>query len=152
MPKNTKGGNKTKSLKNSSGAQKSRQVEVPEDEDDSHVAVITKNFGDKRYSCQIVDSNGLQPKVMNVHLSSGTKNKYGKGIIIQPGTYVLIAKREFQKEQADIIFLYRDSEIPYLVQNNIIVITNTDNIEFSANGETNVGVTDNNEGFDFSGI
>ena len=108
MPKNIKGGNKAKSLKNSSGFEKNRTVEVPEDEYDSHVAIITKVFGDKRYSCQIIDSNGLQPKVINVHLSAGTKNKYGKGIIVKPGTHVLIEFPEYEKEKskANIIFLY----------------------------------------------
>jgi len=152
MPKNLKGGNKAKSLKNSSGFEKNRTVEVPEDEDNSHVAIITKVFGDKRYSCQIIDSNGLQPKVMNVHLSSGTKNKYGKGIIIKPGTHVLIAIREFEKEKADIIFVYKDSELPYLIQNNIIISTNINNTDFSTDNESKIEITDNNEGFDFSAI
>ena len=152
MPKNLKGGNKAKSLKNSSGFEKNRIIEVPEDEDDSHVAIITKVFGDKRYSCQIIDSNGLQPKVMNVHLSSGTKNKYGKGIIIKPGSHVLIAIREFEKEKADIIFVYKDSELLYLIQNNIIIATNINNTEYSADNESKIEITDNDEGFDFSGI
>jgi len=153
MPKNLKGGNKAKSLKNSSGVEKNRTIEVPEDEDDSHVAIITKVFGDKRYSCQIIDSNGLQPKVMNVHLSSGTKNKYGKGIIIKPGTHVLIAIREFEKEKADIIFVYKDSELPYLIQNNIIVSASVSSTYSTGNNnESNIEITDNNEGFDFSGI
>lgn len=152
MPKNLKGGNKAKSLKNSSGFEKNRTIEVPEDEDDSHVAIITKVFGDKRYSCQIIDSNGLQPKVINVHLSSGTKNKYGRGIIIKPGSHVLMAIREFEKDKADIIFVYKDSEISYLIQNNIIIATNINNTEYFADNESKIEITDNDEGFDFSGI
>lgn len=153
MPKNIKGGNKAKSLKNSSGFEKNRTVEVPEDEYDSHVAIITKVFGDKRYSCQIIDSNGLQPKVINVHLSAGTKNKYGKGIIVKPGTHVLIEFPEYEKEKskANIIFLYKDSEIPYLIQNNIIVSASL-NTSGGTNNESNIEINDDNEGFDFSGI
>ena len=125
MPKNVKGGNKTKSLKNSSGHVKKREVATPEEEDDSHIATITKIQGDSRYLCQIVDENGIQPKVYPTNLSKGVKNKYGRGIIIEPGTYVLVSIREFQKEKSDIIFVYKDSEVQYLVDNNYLTINNT---------------------------
>ena len=154
MPKNIKGGNKAKSLKNSSGSEKNRQIEVPEDEYDSHVAIITKVFGDKRYSCQIIDSNGLQPKVINVHLSSGTKNKHARGIIIKIGTHVLIEFPEYEKEKlkAHIIFVYKDSELSYLIQNNIIISTTINNTDFKPDNGSNIEISDNNEGFDFSAI
>ena len=69
MPKNTKGGKKTKSQKNSSGVIKARDVAVPEENDDSHVGIITKIQGDGRYLCQIVDINGTQDKSYPVNLS-----------------------------------------------------------------------------------
>ena len=125
MPKNIKGGNKAKSLKNSSGPVKNRIIPYPEEEDDSHVAVVTKVNGDGRYLCQIVDKNGVQPKIYPVNLSKGVKNKYGRGIIIIPGTYLLISIREFQKDKGDIIFIYKDSELSILIDENYIIIKNT---------------------------
>ena len=142
MPKNIKGGNKAKSQKNSSGGiQKKRDIPTPDKSDDSHVAVITKVFGDSRYSCQIVTSHGVQPKDIYTHLSRGVKKKYGHGIIIGIGTYILIAIREFEKEKTDILFIYKDSELSYLIDHHYILLTNNkdnikDEIEFSNYIET----------------
>jgi hypothetical protein len=126
MPKNTKGGKKAKSLKNSTVPTKNRELPVPLTEDDSHIALITKVQGDSRYLCQIVDENGLQSHVYPVNLSKGTKNKYGKGIIINTDTYVLISIREFQKDKGDIIFIYKDNEISTLVSMGLMRIINKD--------------------------
>lgn len=135
MPKNLKGGNKTKSQKNSNGSTKNRDLPVPEEGDDSHVSIITKVQGDGRYLCQIIDENGIQPKIYPVNLSKGTKFKYAKNIIVGIGTYVLIAVREFQKDKGDIIFVYKDSEVNYLIENDYILIKNTadenEEIQFS---------------------
>ena len=127
MPKNIKGGKKAKTLKNSTNPVKAREIPVPEKEDDSHIAIITKVQGDSRYLCQIVDTNGIQQKVYPVNLSKGTKNKYSRGIIIGNGTYVLIAVREFQKDKGDIIFVYKDSELGYLIENNHMIIDKVNN-------------------------
>ena len=129
MPKNTKGGNKAKSQKNSSGPKKNRDIPFPEEDDDSHIAVVTKVQGDGRYLCQIVDDCGIQPQVYPVNLSKGVKFRYAKGIIISIGTYILISIREFQKDKGDIIFVYNDSEKTYLVDNNYIQITNVETQE-----------------------
>jgi initiation factor 1A len=122
MPKNIKGGNKTKSLKNCSGQKKDRDIAVPEKQDDSHIAIITKVNGDGRFICQIVNQTGKQQDEYITHLSRGVRNKYGRGIIISAGTYVLISIREFQKDKTDIIFVYKDSEINYLINNNYMII------------------------------
>ena len=129
MPKNTKGGNKAKSQKNSAGPIKNREIPVPLQEDDSHVAIITKVHGDGRYLCQIVNETGMQKQTYPVNLSSGVKKRYGKGMNIGLGTYILFSIREFQKDKGDIIFLYKDNEINYLVENGIIIITNEENKE-----------------------
>ena len=129
MPKNTKGGNKAKSQKNSSGPKRNRDIPYPEEDDDSHVAIITKVQGDGRYLCQIVDSTGTHPQVYPINLSRGVKYKYSKGIIISIGTYVLISIRDFQKDKGDIIFVYNDSEIVNLVDNNYIQIINKETHE-----------------------
>ena len=122
MPKNLKGGNKAKSLKNSTDIAKNREIEVPDSNDDSHIGIITKVNGDGRYICQIVDATGIQPTNYPVNLSRGIKMKYSKGIIIGIGTYILFAIREFQKDKGDIIFVYRDNEIQYLINNNHMVL------------------------------
>jgi hypothetical protein len=142
MPKNIKGGNKTKSQKNSSGPTKNRDVPKPEENDDSHVAIITKVQGDGRFLCQIVDVTGIQSQIYPVNLSKGVKNRYCRGIIVGTGTYILMSIRDFQKDKGDIIFIYRDSEIQYLVDNDIIIIKSNINddeqeIQFSDTIEKN---------------
>lgn len=129
MPKNTKGGSKAKKQKNNSQPSKNREIPVPEDSDDSHIAVISKVQGDSRYLCNIVGMNGVNQKVIPVNLSTGIKNKYGRGIIVTTGTHILISLRSFQKDKGDIIFIYRDSELSYLVENNYMIITKTNNDE-----------------------
>jgi len=158
MPKNLKGGNKAKSQKNSNGPIKNREIPVPETDDDSHVAIITKVLGYGKYFCQIVNEEGTQPVVYNANLSKGVKNNYGRGTIISCGTYVLISIREFQKNKPDIIFVYRDSELGYLINNNYVLIdkTNsvTDDIDFSEVVDNNQPGTEpgNTDGIDFSTI
>ena len=139
MPKNTKGGNKAKSQKNSSGPKKNREIAVPETSDDSHVAVITKVLGDSRYTTDILSSTGVQKSGVIAHLSSTVKKKQGSGIILKPGNYVLVSIRETdQGKKGDIIFLYRDSEISFLIEDGHMPAENkgsiTEGIEFSEAG------------------
>jgi initiation factor 1A len=147
MPKNLKGGYH-KSRKNSDGIQKKREVETPLEEDNSHIAVITKRFGDSRYSCQVIDSNGLQPKTINVHLQSGKRKKFGN---VNIGSHVLISFRDFE-DKADIIFIYKDTEISYLINNGYIVAVNnnTTAVDISNNQSTFIETED--QGFDFSAV
>jgi hypothetical protein len=156
MPKNIKGGKKAKSLKNSTTPNKARDIPFPEKEDDSHVALITKVQGDSRYLCQIVNVNGIQPNVYPVNLSKGTKNKYGRGIVITNGTYVLISIREFQKDKGDIIFIYKDSELGFLIDNNYMIIDKVNNpcdIDFKDNNSNgNNPIEDDGIVFDFSDV
>lgn len=151
MPKNIKGGNKTKSQKNSNGPAKAREIPVPEQDDDSHVAIVTKKYGDGRFECQIVNFNGLQPAIYPSHMSSGTRNKYARGIIVGAGTYVLMSIRSYQKTKADIIFVYKDTELSYLVENNHIVINTTlsENVDFEF---TDAPSEQKDDGFDFTVI
>lgn len=147
MPKIQKGG-KNKIYENSTTPVKAREVPYPEEEDDSHVALITKVFGDGRYLCQTVDKSGILPGDYQINLSSGVKRKYARGIIIVPGTYVLISFREFQKNKGDIIFVYKDSELDYLVQNDYIILSKNneiDSVEFK-DGECK------DDGFEFSEV
>lgn len=149
MPKNIKGGKKTKGLKNSDVSTKNREIAIPMQEDDSHIGIITKIQGDSRYLCQIVDSTGLQSTTYPVNLSAGTKNKYSKGIIVGLNTYILFAIREFQKDKGDIIFVYKDSEIPYLIENSLMILINKDETKII---ENQIIFTDGDENFDFQTI
>jgi initiation factor 1A len=149
MPKNTKGGKKAKSMKNSSVPTKAREIPVPEQEDDSHVAVITKVYGDGRYLCQIINNTGVIPGDYQINLSSGVKRKYARGIIMNAGTYVLMSLRDFQKDKGDIIFVYKDSELDYLKQHEYISVlkdSGDSNLDFSKDGDNN------DPGFEFSEI
>jgi hypothetical protein len=156
MPKNIKGGKKSKSLKNSSAPNNSREIPFPEDDDDSHVAIITKVQGDSRYLCQIVNENGIDPNIIPANLSVGTRNKYSRGIIVTIGTHVLIAKREFQKDKGDIIFIYKDSELKFLIENSYIKkAVNLDinnKIDLLENNSDNKLDDKNDDLFDFSEI
>ena len=124
MPKNVTGGKNSKKLKNNANKDivKKRDLEIPETEDDSHVAIIQKTLGDGRYICKIINSGGLQPEEYLSHLSYTRKKKFAKGTRIEPGTYLLIAIRDLEKTKpkADIIFIYNETEIEELVKKNYI--------------------------------
>lgn len=128
MPKNLKGGKKAKMLRNNDSIEKHREIPVPTKEDDSHVAVITKVFGDSRYFCTIlnIDNNGQTE--FPVSLSAGVKRKYGRGMIVGVNTYILMAIREFQKDKGDIIFIYKDSELPFLISEHYIPSTDLNTV------------------------
>ena len=90
-----------------------------------NVAVITKVFGDSRYLCSILNINNNGKTEFPISLSKGVKNKYGRGMIIGINTYVLIAIREFQKDKGDILFIYKDSELPFLINEQYIPTAET---------------------------
>ena len=153
MPKNTKGGKKAKSLKNSNVPEYVREIPFPEEEDDSHVAIITKVQGDSRYLCQIVNETGMEQNTIPVNLSKGTKNKYSRGMIVGVGTHVLISIREFQKDKGDIIFVYKESEVPFLIERSVIKkVVNPDINEKIKSDVGDNQIEDENDFFDFSDI
>lgn len=136
MPINHKGGKKTKSQKRDSCTiTKQRDIPISEKSDDSHIGLLQKNLGDGRWYANIVDMNGKQEKTYMCNLSSGTKKKYCKGIILAPNRYVLIAIREFQKDKADIIFAYKDSELNYLIEKKQISSIITSDTSDSSNND-----------------
>lgn len=116
MTKNDKGGKKTRTQKRDNGNDKKREIPISDKSDNSHIAIINKVLGDGRYYCQITDMNGVHDKLYISNLSNGTKKKFCRGIILGVGTHVLISIREFQKEKADIIFAYKDTELNSLVE------------------------------------
>jgi hypothetical protein len=145
MPKNIKGGNKAKSQKNSTGIEKKRDIPIGEKEDNSHIAKIIKVQGDSRYICKIVDANGLHEKEYPTNLSIGTKRRYCKGIILKVDSYVLIAIRDFQKDKADIIFAYKDTELNYLADKKLITLNFSINEDSKSNDNDDVIFSDFND-------
>jgi translation initiation factor IF-1 len=146
MPRNLKGGNKAKSQKNSSCPTKERDIAIPDSSDDSHVAIITKVNGDFRYLCKIVNDEGVQEdNEYLANLSNGVRRNFARGIYIGCGTYILISIREYQKNKVDVIFVYKDSEVNYLINNNYISVNKNNNsntdadinfVEFADSNET----------------
>ena len=57
MPKNTKGGNKTKKLKNSNDFNKIKETPLPLESENSHVAEIISVLGGYRFKCKIITEN-----------------------------------------------------------------------------------------------
>jgi hypothetical protein len=154
MPRNLKGGNKAKSQKNSSCPTKERDIALPDSSDDSHIAIITKVNGDFRYLCKIVNRDGIQPDEYLANLSNGVRRNFARGIYIGCGTYILISIREYQKNKVDVIFVYKDSEVNQLINNNLISVNKISNnidtdIEFSEyidnNSTTNICSVDSIE-------
>lgn len=136
MGKNINGGNKTKSLKN----KKDKIVtEIPEpsNEYNSHVGKIEKVLSSEIFDYKIVDQNGTDPTIYRARARL-TKQRGGRRVLL--GKYVLVQPREFNNNERDIIFTYNDSEIPFLVNKNIIKINETEvnDVMFSDVKEDNI--------------
>lgn len=116
MPKNIKGGNKSKKLKNNAH-DKQRSTPLPCEADNSHIAQITASLGECRFRCKIVNADGLQPAEIMVHLPNSSK-KYG---FITPSSYVKISLRDFEVNKGDILYLYNANDVSFLVSNNYMV-------------------------------
>lgn len=116
MPKNLKGGNKSKKLKNNAH-DKQRNTPLPCEADNSHIAQITASLGECRFRCKIVNPDGLQPAEIMVHLPNSSK-KYG---FITPSAYVKISLRDFEVNKGDILYLYNANDVSFLVSNNYMV-------------------------------
>ena len=151
MPKNLSGGNKTKKQANKySIEKKNRPTPIPIEKDNSHVAKIVSVMGDCRFKCKIIDSKGLNPTEIIVHLPNSSK-KYGRYV---NESYVLISLRDFEMNKGDILYLYNESDISFLVNNNYIIQVlsdkHDDNVVF---GETPSNNQNSEElMFDVSGI
>ena len=127
MGKNV-GGNKQKSKKNNNAPTKNREIPVPESSDNSFIAIIKTLYSTERFSCNEVNVKGINDKPFDTQkLSSGIKRKFGRGIKIEVGSYVLCAPREFNKKEIDIIFIYRDTEISFLISEGHMIFVNKNN-------------------------
>lgn len=135
MGKNLKGGNKAKSLKNKK-EKITTEIPEPSNEYNSHVGKIEKVLSSEIFDYKIVGQDGTDPII---YRARARQNKQRGGRRVLLGKYVLVQPREFNNNERDIIFTYNDSEIPYLVNKNIIKINETElnNIMFSDEKEGN---------------
>jgi translation initiation factor IF-1 len=148
MPKNLSGGNKTKKQANKySVEKKNRPTPTPVEKDNSHVAKIVSVMGDCRFKCKIIDLNGINQTEIIVHLPNSSK-KYGRYV---NDSYVLISLRDFEINKGDILYLYNESDISFLINNNYIVQVvlpnQDDNLTFAETSANNEELM-----FDVSGI
>lgn len=139
MPINLKGGNKAKKQANDRDNTKNRPTPVPSSIDNSHVAKITATCGDCRFSCNIIDNKGINPKIIMAHLPNSSK-KYGRYC---KDSYIKISLRGnfggntpadiLENDKADILYLYKQNDISFLIANNYIcdIIPNNDNFVFT---------------------
>ena len=150
MPKNLSGGNKTKKQGNKYTVEKNnRPTPLPSEKENSHVAKIISVLGDCRFKCKIIDINGQTPNEVIVHLPKSSK-KYGRYI---NESYILISLRDFEINKGDILYLYNQTDISFLVNNNYIIQVSMsnqdDNITFSDSAQMGDTQDDN---FDFTEI
>jgi translation initiation factor IF-1 len=106
-------------------------------------------MGDCRFKCKILDMNGLQQNEIIVHLPNSSK-KYGRYI---NESYILISLRDFEINKGDILYLYNQSDISFLTNNNYITHLSTRDEDMNVIFSDAPSNTPNEElGFDISGI
>jgi initiation factor 1A len=106
-----KGGYNKNFKKERDSSNKNREIMLPDKNDDTHICCIEKKLGDLRYDLKFNTKTVRSEKL---------RKKFSRGSIINVGTYVLVQLREFNKNEIDIIFIYSDSEVNYLVDKKLI--------------------------------
>lgn len=145
MPRNLKGGNKAKKKSNKDSVRKEKKdVPLPLTEENSHVAKITGVLGDKRFNIIILSDTGLKNETMMSHLSRTASRRQGRIIL---DSIVKVSKRDFE-DKCDILYKYDESEIDFLIQQNIITIEDNKNYD----DETGVEFSKEIEDLDISDI
>ena len=128
MVKNNTGGNKTKSKarKNTQSSQFKFKYEDIIKVDEQEYAKITKIHGGGRYDLDCYDN------VKRLGISRGKINRNVKPGI---GSLVLISKRDFQDNKADILHMYHIDEIRCLIEKGDITSNFINEEELSSNQE-----------------
>ncbi len=101
MPKNTKGGNKSKRGKNGGVVEEDRMIEFKDA--DQEYAKILKAFGSNRYDAQCMDG-----KTRMAHARGNLKKKK---IYVKVGDIVIVSLRDFCEGKCDIIHVYKPKEV-----------------------------------------
>jgi translation initiation factor 1A len=119
MPKNTQGGKKYKQQKhknNENGPMKAL-VEATKDQE---YGIVTKLLGNSRVSATFYDTRDPQNKRMNeiiCFLRPGLKKKR---MFARMGSIILISLRNFEKDKADVIYVYDDEETKRMKRKNLL--------------------------------
>jgi initiation factor 1A len=149
MVKNVSGGNKSKGFARKSFTKKDNALRSSEDEDELY-AQVTKIFGGTM--CEVISIDGTN---MLCHIRGKFRGRGKRDNFIGNGTWLLVGKREWEKEASkgkllncDVIEVYNDSD-KIKLKNNIttvdwsLFITNDSKIIGSVSGEykeTDLGI------------
>ena len=149
MPKNTNGGNKAKKKKNSTSFGKQKDTPLPSEDENSHIAKITGILGDSRFKCKIINSEGMNPTEISVHLPNSAR-KFGW---ITRDSYVKISLRDFEVNKGDILYNYNANDISYLISNGFMIESTDNKVDEELIFSESANNMNNNEGeIDFSVI
>jgi translation initiation factor IF-1 len=148
MPKNTKGGNKAKKQKNSTSFGKPKDTPLPTEDENSHIAKITGILGDSRFKCKIINSEGINPTEISVHLPNSTR-KFGW---ITRESYVKISLRDFEVNKGDILYNYNANDISYLISNGFMIETTDNKVDEELIFSEGAGNMNDDEEINFSVI
>lgn len=117
MGKNIKGGNKHKGLKNSFSKDKKIDIPEPSEDDNSHIGLIIRELGDGRCDYVIVNIEGIGK---TEYRAKARKNRQKGGRRIQKDKYILVSPRDFNEDERDILYTYKDDEIDFLVSKGLL--------------------------------
>jgi len=114
MPKNTKGGNKAKKLKNSNTSIKIKPTYIPDNLLNEHVGIVNKKFGFQQYDITVVSDTGHKGE-------TGNAKAHGKrNLKIEVGQYVLLEYSELNSGTFYITDAYQPQDVEILKQNGLI--------------------------------
>ena len=132
MPKNTTGGNKNKKKANKYVNDiNNRKLELPNLYQE--IGICNKILGSSRFSIKYIDSiTNKGVECVGIARRNLKRSRQFVGL----DKYVIISKRDYQKNIVDIIHVYNDTETNDLKNNNLIhknLINNgtNDNIDFN---------------------
>jgi translation initiation factor IF-1 len=138
MPRNLKGGNKAKKKSNKSLSVRNRKdIPLPEEDENSHIAKVTSVLGDCRFNIEILSDTGIKKELMISHLPRSSR-RFGRVVI---GSIVKVSKRDFENK-CDILYTYDPSEVDYLVSSNYIDKDNESSTEEGGISFTNEVIED----------
>ena len=119
MPKNTQGGKKYKQQKHKNNEQGPMKALV-EPTAGQEFALVTKLLGNSRVSASFYDTRDPQNKRMSeiiCFLRPGLKKKR---MFARMGSLILISLRDFEKDKADVIYVYNDEESKRIKRKNLL--------------------------------
>jgi initiation factor 1A len=128
MPRNMTGGKGAKKRKNNPPEEKDPATAPFKDEEQDYGYIIDE-MGDRRFQIRIITPQYVIDQMVSENkqdISSEpqiilgrvrgklNRNKSGKATSVKKGSYVLLSRRDFQTDMADILYNYRADEIEWL--------------------------------------